>query len=73
VSAVYSFPLRSADLQVGSVGLFNAAPAKLDDLDLELVQLLADLTTSIVGARRYQTVSGLAAGVQRGGRAGDRR
>jgi GAF domain-containing protein len=65
VSAVYSFPLRSADLQVGSVGLFNAAPAKLEDIDLELVQLLADLTAaSIVGAHRYQQVSGLAAGVQ---------
>jgi hypothetical protein len=65
VSAVYSFPLRNADLQVGSVGLFNAAPAKLDDLDLELIQLLADLTTtSIVGAHRYQQASGLAAGVQ---------
>jgi GAF domain-containing protein len=65
VSAVYSFPLRSADLQVGSVGLFNAAPTKLDDLDLELIQLLADLTTSsIVGAHRYQQVSGLTAGVQ---------
>jgi GAF domain-containing protein len=65
VSAVYSFPLRHVDQQVGSVGLFNLAPAELDDLDLELIQLLADLTTvSIVGARRYQQVTGLAAGVQ---------
>jgi GAF domain-containing protein len=65
VSAVYSFPLGKVDQQVGSVGLFNAAPATLDELDLELAQLLADLTSaSIVGAHRYQQVSGLAAGVQ---------
>jgi hypothetical protein len=62
---VYSFPLRYIDQQVGSVGLFNAAPARLDDLDLELAQLLADLTTvSIVGAHRYQQVGGLAADAQ---------
>jgi hypothetical protein len=65
VSAVYSFPLGNLDQQVGSVGLFNAAPATLDELDLELAQLLAELTTaSIVGAHRYQQVTGLAAGVQ---------
>ena len=65
VSAIYSFPLRNADQHVGSVALFNAAPAELDQLDLELAQLLADLTTaSIVGAQRYQQVSGLAAGAQ---------
>jgi GAF domain-containing protein len=65
VSAVYSFPLRDLDRQVGSIGLFNAAPAELDDLDVELAQLLADLTSaSIVGAQRYQQVSGLAAGAQ---------
>jgi hypothetical protein len=62
VSAVYSFPLRSIDQQVGSVGLFNAAPVELDELDVELAQLLADLTTaSVVGAHRYQQASGLAA------------
>jgi GAF domain-containing protein len=66
VSAVYSFPLRSIDQQVGSVGLFNVTPTELDEHDLELAQLLADLTTaSIVGAHRYQQVSGLAAGAQR--------
>jgi GAF domain-containing protein len=66
VSAVYSFPLGNVDQQVGSVGLFNVAPAELDEFDVELAQLLADLTTaSIVGAHRYQQVSGLAAGVQR--------
>jgi hypothetical protein len=60
VAAVYSFPLRTLDQQVGSVALFNAAPAELDDLDVELAQLLADLTTgSIIGARRYQQTSGL--------------
>jgi GAF domain-containing protein len=62
VSAVYSFPLRHLDQHVGSIGLFNATPAELDQVDLELAQLLADLTTaSIVGAHRYQQVSGLAA------------
>jgi GAF domain-containing protein len=66
VSAVYSFPLRSAAQHVGSVGLFNAAPAILDELDVELAQLLADLTAaSIVGAHRYQQVTGVAAGAQR--------
>jgi GAF domain/ANTAR domain len=66
VSAVYSFPLRNLDQHVGSIGLFNATPAELDQMDLELAQLLADLTTaSIVGAHRYQQVSGLAAGAQR--------
>jgi GAF domain-containing protein len=65
VSAVYSFPLRNADQQVGSIGLFNAAPSELDDLDVELAQLLADLiTASIVGAHRYQQVSGLSASAQ---------
>jgi GAF domain-containing protein/ANTAR domain-containing protein len=65
VSAVYSFPLRNLDQQVGSVGLFNAAPAELDELDVELAQLLADLTTaSIVGAHRYQQAGGLAADAQ---------
>jgi len=65
VSAVYSFPLRNLDQHVGSIGLFNATPAELDRVDLELAQLLADLTTAwIVGAHRYQQVSGLAAGVQ---------
>jgi GAF domain-containing protein len=65
VSAVYSFPLRHLDEHVGSIGLFNATPAELDQTDLELAQLLADLTTaSIVGAHRYQQVSGLAAGVR---------
>jgi hypothetical protein len=66
VSAVYSFPLRNLDQHVGCIGLFNATPAELDQMDLELAQLLADLTTaSIVGAHRYQQVSGLAAGAQR--------
>jgi GAF domain-containing protein len=66
VSAVYSFPLRNLDQHVGSIGLFNATPAELDQMDLELAQLLADLTTaSIVSAHRYQQVSGLAAGAQR--------
>jgi len=65
VSAVYSFPLRHLDQHGGGIGLFNATPAELDQVDLELAQLLADLTTaSIVGAHRYQQVSGLAAGVQ---------
>ena len=65
VSAVHSFPLRSIDQQVGSVGLFNVAPGELDEHDVELAQLLADLTAaSIVGAHRYQQVSGLAAGAQ---------
>jgi GAF domain-containing protein len=65
VSAVYSFPLRHLDQHVGSLGLFSATPAELDPVDLELAQLLADLTSaSIVGAHRYQQVSGLAAGVQ---------
>ena len=45
--------------------MFNATPAELDQVDLELAQLLADLTSaSIVGAYRYQQVSGLSAGVQ---------
>lgn len=49
----------------GSIGLFNAAPAELDQVDLELAQLLADLTTaSIVSAHRYQQASGLSAGAQ---------
>ena len=65
VSAVYSFPLRNLDQHVGSIGLFNLAPAELDELDVELAQLLADLTTaSITGAHRYQEVRGLAAGAQ---------
>ena len=65
VSAVYSFPLRNLDQHLGSVGLFNATPAELDQVDLELAQLLADLTSaSIAGAHRYQQVAGLAAGVQ---------
>jgi len=65
VSAVYGFPLRNLDQHVGSIGLFNAAPAELDELDVELAQLLADLTTaSITGAHRYQQVHGLAAGAQ---------
>jgi GAF domain-containing protein len=65
VSSVYSFPLRNVDQHVGSIGLFNVAPAELDALDVELAQLLADLTTaSIAGAHRYQQVSGLAAGAQ---------
>ena len=65
VSAVHSFPLRSIDQQVGSVGLFNVAPGELDEHDVELAQLLADLTAaSIVGAHRYQQVSELAAGAQ---------
>jgi GAF domain-containing protein len=65
VSAVYSFPLRDLDQHVGSIGLFNVAPAELDELDVELAQLLADLTTaSITGAHRYQQVRGLAAGAQ---------
>ena len=65
VSAVYSFPLRNLDQQVGSIGLFNAVPTELDELDVELAQLLVDLTgASIAGAHRYQQVSALAAGVQ---------
>ena len=65
VSAVHSFPLRGIDQQVGSVGLFNLAPGELDEHDVELAQLLADLTAaSIVGAHRYQQVGGLAAGAQ---------
>jgi len=49
----------------GSIGLFNAAPAELDQVDLELAQLLADLTTaSIVSAHRYPQASGLSAGAQ---------
>jgi GAF domain-containing protein len=65
VSAVYSFPLGNLDQHVGSIGLFNATPVQLDQVDLELAQLLADLTTaSIVGAHRYQQVSALTAGVQ---------
>jgi GAF domain-containing protein len=65
VSAVYSFPLGNLDRHVGCIGLFNATPAELDEHDLELAQLLANLTTaSIVGAHRYQQVSGLAAGAQ---------
>jgi GAF domain-containing protein len=65
VSAVYSFPLGNVDQHVGSIGLFNVTPVELDELDVELAQLLADLTTaSIAGAHRYQQVSGLAAGAQ---------
>jgi GAF domain-containing protein len=65
VGAVYSFPLRTADQHVGGLSLFNAAPAELDDVDLELAQLLADLATaSIVGAHRYQQVTRLAAATQ---------
>jgi hypothetical protein len=65
VSAVYSFPLRNVDQHVGSIGLFNVAPAELDQLDVELAQLLADLTTaSIAGAHYYQQASGLAAGAE---------
>jgi GAF domain-containing protein len=62
VAAVYSFPLRTADQRVGSLSLCNDLPAELDEVDLELAQLLVDLTaTSIVGAHHYQRVAGLAA------------
>jgi GAF domain-containing protein len=65
VSAVYSFPLCNLDQHLGSIGLFNLAPAELDELDVELAQLLADLATaSIADAHRYQQVRGLAAGAQ---------
>jgi GAF domain/ANTAR domain len=65
VSAVYSFPLHNLDQDVGSIGLFNVAPVELDELDVELAQLLAHLTTaSITGAHRHQQVSRLAAGAQ---------
>jgi hypothetical protein len=64
VSAVYSFPLRHLDQHLGSIGLFNATPAELDQVDLELAQLLTNLTTAtIVGAHRYQQASALTAGV----------
>jgi GAF domain-containing protein len=62
VAAVYSFPLRTADHQVGSLSLCNDVPADLDEVDLELAQLLVDLTTaSIVGASRYQEATELLA------------
>ncbi len=65
IRAVYSFPLCTADQHVGSLSLFNAAPAELDEVDLELAQLLAGLaTSSIVGAHRYQQVTRLAATTQ---------
>jgi GAF domain-containing protein len=65
VAAVYSFPLRTPDRRVGGLSLCNAAPGELDEVDLELVQLLADLTAaSIVGAQRYQQVTGLAGAAQ---------
>ena len=65
VAAIYSFPLRTRDQRVGSLSLCNAVPGELDETDLELVQLLADLTTaSIVGAHRYQRVTGLAGAAQ---------
>jgi len=65
VGAVYSFPLRTAHHHVGSLSLFNAAPAELDEVDLELAQLLAgQATSSIVGAHRYQQVTRLAAATQ---------
>jgi GAF domain-containing protein len=60
VAAVYSFPLRTADQRVGSLSLCSDTPADLDEADLELAQLLVDLTAaSIVAARRYQQVTGL--------------
>lgn len=60
VAAVYSFPLRTPDERVGSLSLCSDVPDDLDEADLELAQLLVDLTTaSIVGARRYQEVTGL--------------
>jgi GAF domain-containing protein len=66
VAAIYSFPLRTPDQRVGGLGLCNAVPGELDDVDLELVQLMADLTTaSIVGAHHYQQVTGLAGTAQR--------
>ena len=47
------------------MSLCNAVPGELDEVDLELVQLLADLTAaSIVGAHRYQQVTGLASAAQ---------
>jgi transcriptional regulator with GAF, ATPase, and Fis domain len=65
IRAVYSFPLCTADQHVGGLSLCNAAPAELDDVDLELAQLLASLaTSSIVGAHRYQQVTRLAATTQ---------
>jgi GAF domain-containing protein len=65
VAAIYSFPLRTRDQRVGGLSLCNAVPGELDEVDLELVQLLADLTTaSIVGAHRYQQVTGLAGAAQ---------
>lgn len=55
VAAVYCFPLRTADQHVGSLSLYNDVHADLDEVDLEMAQVLVDLTTaSIVGARRYQ-------------------
>jgi hypothetical protein len=66
IRAVYSFPLCTADQHVGGLSLFNAVPAELDDVDLELAQLLAGLTTSsIVGAHRYQQATRLAGTAQR--------
>jgi GAF domain-containing protein len=65
VAAIYSFPLRTRDQRVGGLSLCNAVPGELDEVDLGLVQLLADLTTaSIVGAHRYQQVTGLASAAQ---------
>ena len=65
VAAIYSFPLRTRDQRVGGLSLCNAVPGELDEVDLELVQLMADLTTaSIVGAHHYQQVTGLAGAAQ---------
>jgi hypothetical protein len=65
VAAVYSFPLRTADQRVGSLSLCNQVAAELDEVDLELAQLMADLTTAtIVGAHNYQQVTTLAGAAQ---------
>jgi len=57
--------LRNVDQHLGSVGLFNAAPAQLGEVDVELAQLLADVTAaSIGGPHRYQQDIGIAVGAQ---------
>jgi hypothetical protein len=57
--------LRNVDQHLGSVGLFNAAPAQLDEVDVELALLLADVTAaSIGGPHRYQQDIGIAVGAQ---------
>jgi len=48
--------LRNVDQHLGSVGLLNAGPAQLDEVDVELADVTA---ASIGGPHRYQQDTGL--------------